>query len=74
MTGLPAEPRERIGDSGVKPASPRHDPLSRISGRLTAPSTDRTPIYERAVQHLSRWAGPAVLIGTVLLIGWWIVR
>jgi hypothetical protein len=63
-------------DAEAPSASPRHDPPTRIGDYAASPSTDRTPFHaraERAVEHLSRWAGPLVLSGIVLLIAWWII-
>lgn len=75
MAGLPTEPQEKAGDSLSPAASPRHDPPTRM-GEYAPPARNRPLAYdraERAVQHLSKWAGPVALVGVVALIAWWII-
>ncbi|NWK94838.1 hypothetical protein DM806_03985 [Sphingobium lactosutens] len=77
MTGLPTDPSERIIDAEAPSPLPRHDPPTRMADYAATPSTDRTPLHtwaERAIQHLSRWAGPAALTGVILIIAWWLIH
>ena len=75
MTGLPTEPKEKTGEIATSTVAPRHDPPLRTD-MFVSPAPTRTPVHqraERAVQQLSKWAGPVALVGVVALIAWWII-
>ncbi|WP_022683985.1 hypothetical protein [Sphingobium bisphenolivorans] len=74
MIDLSPHPRDS-GGGETAPVAPQHDPItpdpahtsSRWSNRF---SHERA---ERAVQLVSRWAGPFALLATLILIGWIVI-
>lgn len=66
-------------DEGPIPGTPSslHGVLNPDGAEGRTLHSTRHFFHERAetfVQRLSRWAGPAALILTLCLIGWWIIR
>ncbi|WP_242122694.1 hypothetical protein [Sphingobium sp. Sx8-8] len=75
MIDLSPQPRDK-GSGPAPSTTPHHDPLP---GQTGSQEKTRSWWYfshehaELAVQRFSRWAGPAVLLMTLLLLGLWLI-
>lgn len=74
MIDLSPQSQDETTAGGTTTPMPRHDAAARDPvrrphrhWRLSHEQADR------AIQFVSRWAGPAVLTATLMLIGWFII-
>ena len=75
MIDLSPQPQDETSDGAELQSGPRHDTAVR---NRPAEHHHRAGLFtyesaEASIQFLSRWAGPIVLAGTLVLLGWWFV-
>lgn len=74
MIDLSPHTHDKTADPVEVGPIPRHDPAGdRPEGEMAGGAFPRRFTHERAegaIQLLSRWAGPAALVGALAVIGW----
>ena len=74
MIDLSSQSADKTADPSQSSASPRHDLVAQagVSGH-ELPSAGTYDVAEKGVQLFSRWAGPVALLGTLAILGWWLL-